>query len=206
MKKTTESKYRKPKTLGKGHKFEDIDKVLLCARECFVRYGVEKTRLEDVAIAAGISRPLLYKLFGGRQGLTDAVINAELKLLVEKQSVRMQQHTAFRKIMVEGIIAGIELARKDTLLMDLLLHSSLQHLPALLLDTQQPAHMITLGLWKPYFDKAREAGELPVNIDDNDMMEWLMSIQYLFLMREEVNPERIIQLLNIFLVPVFIQS
>lgn len=53
------------------------EQVLVAALDTFVRYGYRKTSMEEVAGAAGISRPGLYLLFGSKQELfTAAVIHA----------------------------------------------------------------------------------------------------------------------------------
>lgn len=201
MRNLQSGKTAKPKTLGKGNRFEDVDLILRCALDCYRRYGVEKTRMEDIARLAGISRPLLYKLFRDRQALNDSAINCELKRLCLRQKKYMQRYSSFREILIEGLIAGIELARADNVLIDLLVHGSAEHLPTLLLDRSQPAHKQTLDLWKPFFDKARENGELARSINDDDLMEWIMGIQHSYLMREDFNPIRIRELLEVFLCP-----
>jgi AcrR family transcriptional regulator len=196
----------KTRTVGKGHRFNDTELILRSARACFERFGVEKTRLEDIAREAGISRPLLYKLFNGRQVLTDAVINAELHKLIAQQALRMQKCSTFRQVLIEGTVTGIELARADKVLMDLLLQSSVDHLPNLLLDHSQPAHSVTLSLWQGYFEQARARGELSPGMSDDDLMEWLMSLQYLFVLREEVSLDRIRELLELFVCPILSQT
>jgi AcrR family transcriptional regulator len=38
-----------------------LDRVLDAAYQCFVRHGVRKTTMEDIAVAAGMSRPAVYQ-------------------------------------------------------------------------------------------------------------------------------------------------
>src|SRR5947199_12752 len=44
------------------------------ARECFVRLGVQKARMEDIARAAGISRQAIYRYVSGRDDLVELAI------------------------------------------------------------------------------------------------------------------------------------
>lgn len=201
MKKTDKLRSRTAKTTGRGKPFDNTDLVLRSARECFERFGVEKTRLEDIAKLSGISRPLLYKLFNGREALMDAVINFEIEKLVTLQKKRMRKTRSFSQAVIEGSITGIELARKDDVLMDLIIHSSVEHLPGLLLDSAQPAHQTVLNLWQGFFEEARQNGELRADINDDDLIEWLMSIHYMFLLREEVSLDRVRSLLALFVCP-----
>lgn len=48
--------------------------VLAAALEVFVRYGYRKTAMEDIAVAAGISRPGLYFLFTSKPNLFAAAM------------------------------------------------------------------------------------------------------------------------------------
>ncbi len=47
--------------------------IVAAARECFLRFGYAKTSFADVAQAAGISRPLIYLHFKGKDELLGAV-------------------------------------------------------------------------------------------------------------------------------------
>lgn len=55
------------------------DVVLTAALETFVRYGYRKTSMDDIAIAARISRPGLYFLFSSKQELFAAAITRALE-------------------------------------------------------------------------------------------------------------------------------
>lgn len=52
-------------------------RVLDATLVCIARYGVAKTTLDDVAREAGCARATLYRYFGGKQGLLEAVVAAE---------------------------------------------------------------------------------------------------------------------------------
>jgi len=50
--------------------------IVAAARACFLRFGYKKTSFADVAKAAGISRPLIYLHFNGKDDLLGAVFTA----------------------------------------------------------------------------------------------------------------------------------
>ena len=189
------------RTIGKGNPFNDIELVLRSARKCFEQYGVERTRLADVAKLAGISRPLLYKLFDGREGLLDASINFELQRLIQHQQIKMKKQSGFKEVLYEGIISGIQLARKDKVLMELLEHSAAEHISSFLLDQSTVAHQLVLSHWKAFFEESRKNGELKAEISNDDLMEWIMIIQHNFLLRTNIEGKRIRELLDLFFYP-----
>ena len=48
-------------------------RILLSALECFLRQGVRKTNLTEVAFEAGVTRVTVYRCFGDKEGLVRAV-------------------------------------------------------------------------------------------------------------------------------------
>ena len=53
-------------------------RILDAAARCFVEVGYARTRLEDVARLAGVSRALVYNYFGGKESLLGEVRNHAL--------------------------------------------------------------------------------------------------------------------------------
>ena len=47
--------------------------ILEAAKLCFLRYGYGKTSLDDIAKAAGLSRPLLYRKFANKEAIFAAL-------------------------------------------------------------------------------------------------------------------------------------
>ena len=176
-------------------------RILDAARECFSRYGVGRTRIEDVSSAAGISRALLYQHFDGRAGLIEALIDDQIERLVEENRKRLPLHAPFADAIIEGSLAAVELGRGDNLLAELFEASSMDDLPGLLLDPAKPPHAMVLGLWKPVFDKARASDEVREELSDDDLIEWLMTIHYVLLLRADVEPARQRELLERFVIP-----
>lgn len=90
------------------------------ALDCIAAYGVRKTTLTDVADRAGVSRSTVYRAFGDKEGLLQAVAAAEmirfldqldravpwnaplrevLERAVEFTTVYLQEHAAFQRIL-----------------------------------------------------------------------------------------------------------
>ena len=53
---------------------ERNERALAAARDVFLRYGVRRATMGDIATEAGISRQTLYTLFGGKDAVLRAVI------------------------------------------------------------------------------------------------------------------------------------
>ncbi|MDR2747911.1 MAG: TetR/AcrR family transcriptional regulator [Treponema sp.] len=57
-----------------GEKDETGDRILDAGLELFSRRGYEGTGIQEIAAAAGITKPSLYYHFGSKQGLLEAIV------------------------------------------------------------------------------------------------------------------------------------
>ncbi len=60
------------------------DKIISAAYDCFIRYGVKRTTMGDVAQAAGVSRPTLYASYSNKEQLLGGVIGHSYTKLIQK--------------------------------------------------------------------------------------------------------------------------
>ena len=70
-------------------------RILEAARHCFSQKGFQSTTVIDVAETAGVSRPLVYKYFGDKDGLIDSVLRttfAEWEGLNDEPSSSLTAH------------------------------------------------------------------------------------------------------------------
>ena len=70
------------------------EQVLDAAHSQALAVGWEKVRVGDVAAAAGISRPTLYKEFAGKQGLGDAMVLREIDRFLLGIAAVLEEHTS----------------------------------------------------------------------------------------------------------------
>ncbi|MFT5679688.1 MAG: AcrR family transcriptional regulator [Myxococcota bacterium] len=53
-------------------------------RGVLAQHGYEATSVEEIARAAGVSKPIIYEHFGGKQGLFAVIVDREMDLLVQR--------------------------------------------------------------------------------------------------------------------------
>jgi AcrR family transcriptional regulator len=95
--------------------------ILDAAEAVFGAQGFRKTTMSDVAVAAEVSRPLVYRYFRDKEGLLDAVVDRVLRewnevLLAE--AARTTPGTAHTMRLV--LVASLEFARERDVLRGLL--------------------------------------------------------------------------------------
>lgn len=73
---------------GSGARVDDLgtgkNKLLKAAITCFASKGVQSTTIEDIANAANVTRRTVYRYYGGKADLIEAVIDLERRRLFEK--------------------------------------------------------------------------------------------------------------------------
>jgi AcrR family transcriptional regulator len=177
-------------------------RILEAARDCFERFGVARTRVEDVAAGAGLSRPLLYQYVDGRAGLIEAMINDELARLITVLRGRVPEGS-FADALVELSVASIDVGRQDQLLDDLFANSQYADVTTFMERPGSPTHRMMMDLWSPIFDRGRAEGVLRDDVDDEELVEWLMMSHNTLYQRRDLSLDRVAVMIRRFVVPSF---
>lgn len=82
------------------------DQVLDAALALFIEFGLRRTTMEDVAQRAGIGRATLYRRFGDKDQLVQAVILREC----QQQLALIEQHLEGQRSAVDSLIEAFVLA------------------------------------------------------------------------------------------------
>lgn len=93
--------------------------VLDAAEDCFTRYGIEQTTIEDIVRAAGVPRATLYRHAGNRDELLVAVTLREIDRVLTELDHYVSGCATLADAVVDGTIHAIALVRKSPLLMAL---------------------------------------------------------------------------------------
>jgi len=59
------------------------EQLLNIGRALFAARGYESTSVEEIAAKAGVSKPVVYEHFGGKEGLYAVVVDREMQLLLD---------------------------------------------------------------------------------------------------------------------------
>src|SRR5437588_12299080 len=63
---------------------ERREQLLDVGRSLFAERGFEATSIEEVASRAGVSKPVVYEHFGGKEGLYAVVVDREMQHLLDQ--------------------------------------------------------------------------------------------------------------------------
>ena len=157
--------------------------IVAAARECFQRYGLARTRMDDVAQRVGIVRPNLYRYFPSKEAVAAAVAAEESQRINDVRRERIPVEGPVGDLLAASIVLGLELALEDEYIVDLLSLENRELVP----ETIHSAS-VRYDYWKPIFDHGRARGEVRADLTDEDLMRWLSSIQLHFLSQRELYP------------------
>lgn len=60
-------------------------------RQVFAKGGYDATSVEEIARTAGVSKPIVYEHFGGKEGLFAVIVDREMENLVQRVANRIAQ-------------------------------------------------------------------------------------------------------------------
>ncbi|WP_054951845.1 TetR/AcrR family transcriptional regulator [Flaviflexus massiliensis] len=78
------------------------------ARASFAHRGYDATSIEEITLAAGISKPVLYEHFGGKEGLYQVIVDREINLLMSTLTESLPAHVSPRKALEHSIVALLD--------------------------------------------------------------------------------------------------
>ena len=84
------------------------EQLLDIGRGLFAERGFEGTSVEEIAATAGVSKPVVYEHFGGKEGLYAVVVDREIQTLLETMTRSLTSQVGSRLILEEAALALLE--------------------------------------------------------------------------------------------------
>lgn len=149
-------------------------RILGAARECFERFGIRKTTIGDIAEAAGVSRPTVYKNFASKEVILDTISIVEIGKVHDALRMRLRRHAAFADRLTEILLVSSQVAMENSFVRWFLQD------PELRLRNQAPDSLLTQATrerWRHLFDTATAAGDIADDITFDELVFWLTLAQ-----------------------------
>jgi AcrR family transcriptional regulator len=71
-------------------------------RGLFAERGFEGTSVEEISLSAGVSKPVIYEHFGGKEGLYAVVVDREIQALLGQITTALQEHEGNARALLEA--------------------------------------------------------------------------------------------------------
>lgn len=155
--------------------------LLASAEQTFEKYGISRTTMDDIAEAAGVSRPTVYRYFGDRDSLVREIITSRADLLVRHFHAATQQFDTFQDQLVEGLLFLARHGRNDQFLHSLMRPGTIELATQLLLDEGGSGQSYMAEFWGPMFRAAAVDNVLRGEVDDDRAYHWLASVTFMLI-------------------------
>ena len=83
-------------------------------RRLFAEKGFEGTTVEEIAATAGVSKPVLYEHFGGKEGLYAVVVDREIQALLGQMTEALQPGGHARALLEAAAMALLDYIETST--------------------------------------------------------------------------------------------
>jgi AcrR family transcriptional regulator len=83
-------------------------------RAVFAERGYEATSIEELAVRADVSKPVLYEHFGGKEGLYTAVVDREMQRLLERFTAALTEGGGPRALLERAALVLLRYVEDDT--------------------------------------------------------------------------------------------
>jgi len=156
------------------------ERLLDAAEGCLEQFGPQKTSMEDVARAGGMSRATVYRYFENRDALLLGVASRQASNLASEAISYLSQFNTISDWLVEGLLFTLRELPQRPVFASLVTSLDSRSSGSLLLGS---TGLIQIGVnvLSPMFANAQEQGLLRDDIDPEMLIEWLLRMLWTYL-------------------------
>jgi AcrR family transcriptional regulator len=182
------------------------ERIVIAATACFERWGVPRTRMEDIAKQAGVSRPTLYRYFASKDALQQAVMVRHIRRRAAALHQRVPRSGPSGPLILQALLAGAT-EPSDDHVSESVLGTEVVHDTARLVGESAAIHEAMHHYWEPFLQYAADRDELRDGVTIESAVRWLTMIVFYLLTLPEVGPppERLAADLETFVVGAIIK-
>ena len=176
--------------------------VVSAARDAFARYGIHRTRMEDIAAVAGIPRQYLYRYVASKEQLVELALLERCREFSDEilQQTRISTATP-EQALTTAIVACVTAGRHDSEFAHLAEALSRTRLNLILSGSGSPMHTYVKRCLSPILDRARSAGSLRTDATEDAIIEWVQGQMTWLTPRDDLDEAAMETLLHTFVVP-----
>lgn len=185
-----------------GHEQSVEDKIIDATVKCFRRFGINKTSMDDIAKAAKLSRPTIYRYFPSRHHLAVEVLVREVRDHTRLVVPILKEHRYPPKALVEGILFDLATAREHPYT-GILVSDEGAELLAKVAGSDEVVLAAMSEQWLPFLARWREEGYLRADTKLDDILLWITLFMYTALSKTfiAIPEDRVRRILSTLAVP-----
>jgi AcrR family transcriptional regulator len=156
------------------------ERLLDAAEGCLEQFGPEKTSMEDVARAAGMSRATVYRYFENRDALLLGVASRQASSLAAEAINYLAQFNTISDWLVEGLLFTLREIPNRPVFASLVTSLDSRASSSLWLGSTALVE-IGINVLQPIFSNAKEQGLLRDDVEPEMLVEWLLRMLWTYL-------------------------
>lgn len=178
------------------------DKIVDATIKCFRRFGINKTSMDDIAKAARLSRPTIYRYFPSRNHLAVEVLVREVRDHTRLVVPLLKEHRFPPRAMVEGIVFAIATAKEHPYT-SIIVSDEGAELLAKVAGSDEATLAAMSELWLPSLTRWRESGYLRPELKMDDVLLWITLYMHTSLGKSfvKLTEERMRRMIETLVVP-----
>lgn len=178
------------------------DRIIDATVKCFRRFGIHKTSMDDIAKAAKLSRPTIYRYFPSRHHLAIEVLVREVRDHTRLVVPVIKEHKYPPRALVEGIMFDLA-AAKEHPYTSIIVSDAGSELLSKVSGSEEAMLDAMSEQWLPSLTRWREDGYLRTEVKIDDVLLWITLYMHTSLGKSfvSINEERMRRMLNTLVVP-----
>lgn len=156
------------------------ERIIRAAYACFERFGVRKTTIEDIATAASVSRPTVYKHYAGKDAIVDRICTLESFRVNADIRAALKKGDGLAETLTRCLLLSVRSAGKNPYIRRFLENVSAASASA---DPKGHIHQVQRDRWGSLLERGREDGTLAPDLSVDDVVSWLTLSQALLLIK-----------------------
>lgn len=157
-------------------------RILAAAEKCFDEYSMSRTTIEDIAAAANVSRPTIYRHFPNKDMIVDGVLMRKSARISQLVLDTMGKCNTSRERITEAMVTSVQFLASDRMTREAL-DAPFRDLINVTDDPAKPAAKNLVQRWLPILSAAIADGTLSPDLEIPPTVSWLTDVQMLFVVR-----------------------
>lgn len=172
-------------TVRNARRTSAYERIVRSAYLCFDRAGIDRTRIEDIAREAGVSRQTVYSYFKSKIDIVDLISAEESRKVNAEVRRRLVRGQGFDETVTEALLLIVRIAIDNPYIRRIVANREFE---AEVASPSSHMHEMHRDWWGRFLAQARASGDIAADLDDDEIILWLTLTQHMLLTRLDGGP------------------
>lgn len=175
--------------------------ILEATESCIREYGANKVSINDIAARAGLGRMTVYRAFENRAAILEELVIQRVEIIARQVSAVLATTVDFDDAVIEGSMLTIRLSEEDEIWQSISENGESEQFDQLQLASGSLGEQLFFKVWNDTIARGRRENKIRDELSDQQIGDWLRSMQFLIMQRPDLDQEKKKQFLRRFALP-----